>query len=114
MYHQVMAPMGICPQCRAYEVVHHSGKYVCEGSLYGECSFAIWPNGNGGNRMLAAILAKHNKSVTPDMMRRILDGFTAPLTDLISKNGKPYELVVTLAPQPDGSYEFEHGFPRRY
>lgn len=105
--------LGICPKCRAYEVLNLNGKYVCEGRLYGDCDFSIGPYGNGGNRVLAAILAKNKKSITPDMMRSILAGFTTHLTGLVSKKGNSYELVITLLAKPDDGYEFEHGFPRR-
>lgn len=107
------APMGICPKCMAYEVVQHRGNYVCEGSLYGQCDFSITPYGNGRNNVLKAILGKNKKTITPSMMRTILAGFTTHLTGLVSKQGKNYELVITLVRKEDGVYEFEHGFPRR-
>lgn len=105
--------LGICPKCRACEVVQHNGRYICEGSLHGECDFRIGPFGNGRNPTLAAIMGKNKKKITPGMMRTILAGFTTHLSGLVSKAGKSYELVITLSVDEDGVYEFEHGFPRR-
>lgn len=105
--------LGSCPRCGGYGIYHHNNLYVCKGNLSGECDFKIGPLGNGRNPVLTAILGKNKKNITPGMMRTILAGFTTHVTGLVSKAGKPYELVITLTQKEDGVYEFEHGFPRR-